>query len=60
MIEVQNIAGRLYISRTAIAEFERRVEKGEFSKRHRTPTRTKEPPAEMSADRLSTSKGVTR
>ncbi len=38
-IEVINIAGRLYISRTAIARFEARAAAGEFSKPHKTPNR---------------------
>jgi hypothetical protein len=36
-IEVINIAGRLYISRAAIARFEARAAAGEFSKIHKTP-----------------------
>lgn len=36
-IETINIAGRLYVSRAAIAEFERRAAAGEFSKVHITP-----------------------
>ena len=43
-IQTVNIAGRLYVSRDAIAEFERRAAAGEFSKTVRTPGRkTKEP-----------------
>ena len=38
-IETINIAGRLYISREVIAEFERRAAAGEFSKIHETPNR---------------------
>lgn len=34
-----NISGRLYISRAAIAEFERRAAAGEFAKVHQTPRR---------------------
>jgi len=34
-----NIAGRVYVSRQAIAEFERRAAAGEFSKEHVTPKR---------------------
>jgi hypothetical protein len=34
-----NIAGRLYVSRQAIAEFERRAAAGEFAKEHITPKR---------------------
>ena len=39
LIETINIYGRLYVSRKAIAEFERRAASGEFSRRHRLPTR---------------------
>jgi len=39
-IETVNIAGRLYISRAAIVEFERRAAAGEFSKIHVTPNRS--------------------
>lgn len=38
-IETVNICGRLYISRSVIAEFERRAAAGEFSKIHETPSR---------------------
>ncbi len=38
-IATVNIAGRLYISRAVIAEFERRAAAGEFSKVHETPNR---------------------
>ena len=38
-VETINIAGRLYISRAVIAEFERRAAAGEFSKVHETPSR---------------------
>ncbi len=38
-IEVINIAGRLYISRAAIARFEARAAAGEFSKPHKAPNR---------------------
>ncbi len=38
-IEVINIAGRLYISRAAIARFEARAAAGEFSRPHKTPNR---------------------
>jgi len=37
LIETINICGRLYVSRKAIAEFERRAASGEFSKTHKTP-----------------------
>jgi len=40
-VEVQNICGRLYISRDAIAEFERRAAAGEFSQAHKAPSREK-------------------
>ena len=33
-----NIAGRLYVSRAAIREFERRAAAGEFAKVHKTPS----------------------
>jgi len=35
-----NICGRVYISRSAIAEFERRAAAGEFAKEHITPKRS--------------------
>jgi hypothetical protein len=35
-----NICGRVYVSRSAIAEFERRATAGEFSKTHVTPKRS--------------------
>ena len=38
-IEVINIAGRLYISREAIARFEQAAAAGEFSQLHKTPSR---------------------
>ena len=38
-IEVINIAGRLYISREAIARFEQAAIAGEFSQIHKTPSR---------------------
>ena len=41
-LEVINIAGRVYISRQAIAEFERRAAAGEFAKEHITPKRSPE------------------
>jgi len=34
-----NIAGRVYVSRQAIAEFEHRAAAGEFAKQHVTPKR---------------------
>lgn len=37
-IQPINIAGRLYVSRDAIGEFERRAKSGEFAKPHRVPT----------------------
>jgi hypothetical protein len=40
-IETVNICGRLYISRAAIAEFERRAAAGEFSQAHKAPSREK-------------------
>jgi hypothetical protein len=43
-IKTVNIAGRLYISREEIAEFERRASAGEFSKIHETPNRHAETP----------------
>jgi hypothetical protein len=39
-IPTVNIAGRVYVSRQAIAEFERRAAAGEFAKKHVTPTRS--------------------
>jgi len=38
-IPTVNIAGRIYVSRQAIAEFERRATAGEFAKEHITPKR---------------------
>jgi hypothetical protein len=35
-----NIAGRVYVSRSAIAQFERRAAAGEFAREHITPKRT--------------------
>jgi hypothetical protein len=37
MIPTVNLMGRLFVSRAAIAEFERRVLAGEFAKTHCTP-----------------------
>jgi hypothetical protein len=42
LIVVQNLAGRLYISREGIARFEGRVAAGEFAKVHKTPARKEE------------------
>jgi hypothetical protein len=39
-IPTVNICGRVYVSRTAIAEFERRAATGEFAKEHVTPKRS--------------------
>jgi hypothetical protein len=39
LIETINIYGRVYVSRSAIAEFERRAAAGEFSRAHVTPKR---------------------
>jgi hypothetical protein len=39
-IPTVNIAGRVYISRSAIAEFERRAAAGEFAQEHITPKRS--------------------
>ena len=36
-ITVQNIAGRCYISRETIADFERRATAGEFAQVHKAP-----------------------
>ncbi len=41
-IETVNIAGRLFVSREAIAEFEKRAAAGELSKVHKTPSRREE------------------
>ena len=38
-IETVNICGHLYVTRAAIAEFERRAAAGEFSQTHKTPSR---------------------
>ena len=40
LIDTINICGRLYLSRKAIAEFERRAAAGEFAKEHVTPNRS--------------------
>jgi hypothetical protein len=42
-IPTVNICGRVYISRTAIAEFERRAAAGEFTREHITPKRSRTP-----------------
>jgi len=39
-IKTINIAGRLYVSREEIAEFERRAAAGDFAQLHATPNRT--------------------
>ena len=41
LIEVINIYGRCYVSRSAIAEFERRAAAGEFAQVHHTPKRSR-------------------
>ena len=38
-ITTTNILGRLYVSREAIAKFERRAAAGEFSQVHKTPSK---------------------
>lgn len=38
-IKTVNIAGRVYVERSEIADFERRAAAGEFSQVHRTPVR---------------------
>jgi hypothetical protein len=38
-LKVINVAGRLYLSRTTIREFEEKAARGEFSKVHATPGR---------------------
>jgi len=45
-LETVNIAGRQYITDSAIAEFKRRAQAGEFAKEHKAPVRRK---AEMGA-----------
>jgi len=40
-LKTLNICGRQYITRTAIAEFNMRAERGEFVKEHRTPRRSR-------------------
>lgn len=42
MLRTVNIAGRVYLTQTAIQDFTRRAESGEFSKPHPTPRRTPE------------------
>lgn len=42
-IATVNICGRLYVTRAAIAEFERRAAAGAFSKVHCTPRRKPNP-----------------
>ena len=44
MLKTENIAGRLYILPKNLREFRRRVEAGEFSKKHQTPIRVKTTP----------------
>ena len=39
-IPTVNICGRVYVSRSAIAEFEARAAAGEFAKEHVTPNRS--------------------
>ena len=39
LIETVNIFGRLYVSREAVAAFERRAMSGEFSREAKTPKR---------------------
>jgi len=39
-IPTVNICGRVYVSRSAIAEFERRAGASEFAKEHVTPKRS--------------------
>jgi hypothetical protein len=40
LIETINIYGRVYVSRSAIAEFEARAAAGEFAREHKTPKRS--------------------
>jgi hypothetical protein len=40
-IPTVNICGRVYVSRAAIAEFERRAAAGEFAREHKTPKRSR-------------------
>jgi hypothetical protein len=42
LIETVNIFGRLYVTREAIAAFEKRAMAGEFAQTAKTPQRTKE------------------
>lgn len=41
-IKTLNIAGRVYVSREAVAEFERRAAAGEFAKEHVVPKRSRD------------------
>lgn len=42
MLSTVNIAGRVYLTQSAIQDFTRRAESGEFSKTHPTPRRAPE------------------
>jgi len=39
LIVTQNVCGRVFVSRQAIADFERRAASGEFASEHKTPKR---------------------
>ena len=43
LIPTVNLVGRIFVSRVAIAEFERRALAGEFAKTHRTPQTRRDP-----------------
>jgi len=38
-LTVCNIAGRLYLTATDLAEFEERLKRGDFAQQHKTPAR---------------------
>ena len=45
LIPTVNLVGRIFVSRAAIAEFERRALAGEFAKTHRTPQTRRDHPS---------------
>lgn len=51
-LKVVNISGRLYVPQTAIEDFNRRAEAGDFAKDHITPTRPAKPSRTKKAARL--------
>jgi hypothetical protein len=41
-LKVTNICGRLYLSQSAIAEFNERAQRGDFAQEHKAPVRKRE------------------